>query len=287
MLTLFLNTTWRLLAVPVLMMALVYVLPTLLAVLISLFDYQHSLVSPGFCGWQNFQRLVSQPGFWHSLQTTVAFTAVTLPAMLFLPIPLAVLLKPALTGMGFYRLLAYVPVVAPLVAISIAWSGLYATDGVFNQWLTHLGLGKVPWLTHPDVALWAIVAMVIWKGLAYYGMLYLTRLLEEDPQLAEAGRLDGANAWQCFWHLTLPGLKPVMGVVGLICMLGCFKAFTEFYVMTRGGPLGSTTTWLYWIYHNGFERLDLGLASAGGLLLMGVLGILAWGQQRWLSPSED
>ena len=280
------SAVWRLLCVPAGMMGLVYVLPTALAIVISLLDFQHSLVAPDFCGWHNFERLFRQPGFWYSLLITIMFTAVTLPAMLVLPIPLAVLLRPALKGIIFYRLLAYVPVVAPLVAISIAWTGLYATDGLFNQGLTYLGFDKVPWLTHPNVALWAIVVMVVWKGLAYYGMLYLTRLLEEDPQLSEAGRLDGANAWQCFWYLTLPGLKPVMGVVGLIAVLGCFKAFTEFYIMTRGGPLGSTTTWLYWIYYHGFERLDLGLASAGGLMLMLVLGLLAWGQQRWLTSSE-
>jgi putative chitobiose transport system permease protein len=268
------------------MMVAIFILPTLYAVDLSLKSFQHSLTQPVYSGLTNYARLFTQPGFWQSLGVTLAFTAVVLPVMTLAPIPLAILLRPSLTGISLYRLLAYVPVIAPLVAVSIAWMGLYASDGTFNQWLNVLYLPAVPWLTHPSVALWAVVIMIIWKGLAYYGMMYLTRLLEEDPQLAEAGRLDGANPWQCFWHLTLPGLKPVISVVSLICLLGCFKAFTEFYVMTRGGPLGSTTTWLYWIYHNGFERLDLGLASAGGLVLMLILGVLAILQQRLLRTDE-
>jgi putative chitobiose transport system permease protein len=276
---------WGLMALPVLLLCALFVWPAVMAVVYSLHNYQNSLWQAPFYGLGNYARLWQSEGFWQSLWVTLLFTAVTLPAMVLLPIPLAVGLHR--TGHPLYRLLAYVPVVSPLVAVSIVWKGLYQGDGLFNQALRGLGLPVVGWLTHPSVALWAIVAMVVWKGLAYYGMMYLTHLQQMDPQWEEAALLDGANAWQRFWWLTMPAVKPAMGVVGLICLLGCFKAFTEFYVMTRGGPMGSTTTWLYWIYSNGFERLDLGLASAGGLVLMAVLGLLAWVQQRWLAPKPD
>jgi putative chitobiose transport system permease protein len=273
-------TAWLLLALPALLLVVLYVVPTLWALVISLQDYSQSLTQPVWAGWRNYQYLFNTAGFWHSLWITLLFTAVTLPAMIWLPLPLAMALHQPLRGQSIYRVLAYIPVVAPLVAVSIAWKGLYAFDGVLNQGLNRLGLPGLPWLSDPAIALWAIVVMVVWKGMAYYGMMYLTQLLQADPQLTEAALLDGASAWQRFVHVTLPHVRPVMRVVSLICLLGCFKAFTEFYVMTQGGPMGSTTTWLYWIYQHGFQQLDLGTACAGGLILMAVLGSFTLLQQR-------
>jgi putative chitobiose transport system permease protein len=273
-------SAWSLLCVPVVLLIVLFVVPTVWALWISAHDYSHNLLQPDWVSMGNYLRLFHTGSFWQSLGITLVFTALTLPAMIWLPIPLALLLQQPLKGIQVYRVIAYLPVISPLVAMAITWKGLYASDGVFNTVLSALHLPAVPWLTSPDVALLAIIMMVVWKGLAYYGMMVLTQLLQLDPQLNEAARLDGAGPWQVFWQVTYPGLQPVLGVVGLICLLGCFKSFTEQYVMTRGGPMDSTTTWLYWIYHHGFERLDLGLACAGGLLLMVVLGALALLQQR-------
>lgn len=277
---------WLYLALPLLGVFLFFYWPLGQAIESSLLDYSHDLYAPEFVGLANYQALFTNGTFWDSLLHTLIFWLGVLPALLILPIPMALLLNQPLTGVTVFRLLIYTPVLLSMVVVGLTWKWLLAYDGLFNSWLTALGLPKLPWLTHPVLALVAIGIVVVWKGLAYYMMLYLTQLQTLNKDLYEAAALDGAEGWKKHWYITLPHLRPTLLLALVLCSIGSFKLFTEVYVMTRGGPIQATETLVYFVYKKAFEELDLGLACAAGLVLALLLLGFAWLQLKCFDEQE-
>jgi putative chitobiose transport system permease protein len=206
--------------------------------------------------------------------------------MVALPFVLALLVNGKLKGMTLFRSLIYIPVITSIVVVGLTWRWMYADDGLINWFLSLLHLPKVGWLVNPDIALYSIMIVVVWKGLAYYMMMYLAHLQSLSQDLYEAADIDGASLWQKHWHVTLPHLRPTMVMVAIISTIGCLKIFGEVYVMTRGGPVGATKTLVYYIYERAFENLDLGLASAAGIVLMLILLVLSLVEMQ-LSHKEE
>ncbi len=264
-------TPYAYLAAPLVFLAVFFVVPLVMAFGISLYDYSHDLYTPQFVGLANYRALAGSAPFWKAFGNTFVFLLGVVPAMITLPIFLAVLVNGQLRGMAVFRSLIYIPVVISMVVVGIAWKWLYDSDGLINYFLARLGFQPVGWLVDPDVALLAVMIVVVWKGMAYYMMMYLAHLQSLSQDLYEAAVIDGASLWQKHWHVTLPHLKPTMLMVAIISTIGSLKVFTEIYVMTRGGPVGSTQTLVYYIYQRAFENLDLGLASAAGIVLMLIL----------------
>lgn len=267
-------TPYALLLLPVLALSLFFLWPAASALHISFYHYDQ-LYEPVFAGWANYTHLVTAPRFLNALGQTALLLLAVVPAMVALPIGLALLLNQRLAGIEVVRVIAYLPVILSLVVVALAWKWLLAEQGPVNYLLGWLGVAPVAWLTHPQWALWAIAVVVVWKGLAYYAMMYLAQLQSIQAELYESARLDGANLWQLHWWVTLPHLVPSMLLVGLIASIGTLKLFTEIYVMTRGGPLHGTETLVYLIYQWAFEQLDLGLACAAGMVLALVLMTLS------------
>lgn len=253
---------------PLVMMGLFFFWPLAQALWMSLFDYSHDLYTPTFIGAGNYLNLLSSSHFQHAFWNTIALVLAVVPAMVTLPLIMALIVNGQLRGVAVFRTLIYLPVVVSLVVAALAWKWLYAESGLINEGLKALGYEPVGWLINPDIALWAVAVMVVWKGAAYYMMMYLAHLQSVDTGLYESARVDGAPLWAQHWFITLPHLKPTIGMVGLIALIGTLKIFTEIYVLTRGGPLEATETLVYFIYRRAFENLDLGIACAGGLVLM-------------------
>lgn len=249
----------------------------------SVMDFNHHLYRPDYVGLQNYARMFLSPAFWKALINTFFFVLGVVPAMMTLPILMAILLNTRLRGVTVFRVLIYLPVVISIVVAGIAWKWLYARDGLINYGLSLLHLPKLDWLVNPDIALYAVMIVIVWKGLAYYMMMYLAHLQSISPELYEAAEIDGVNSFQKHWYITLPHLRPTIAMVALISMIGSLKIFTEIYVMTRGGPIHATETLVYYIYQRAFEHLDLGLACAAGLFLMLLLVVLALLQNRFLT----
>ncbi len=280
------QTPYLYLILPTVFMIGFFFLPLLMAFRISLLDYSHDLYTPAFVGLQNYQTLLHSAPFWHALQNTFVFLFGVVPAMVTLPIVLALLVNGKLKGITIFRSLIYIPVIISMVVVGIAWRWLYADDGLINWLLSLFNLPRVGWLVSPDIALYAVMIVVVWKGVAYYMMMYLAHLQSLSQDLYEAADIDGANALQKHWHVTLPHLRPTMMMVAIISTIGSLKIFTEIYVMTRGGPVGSTKTLVYYIYERAFENLDLGIASAAGIILMLILLAFSMLEMK-LSPKED
>lgn len=262
-------------------MALFFGWPLLETIRISLLDYGGDLQRPAFAGLANYQALARSGAFWQSAWVTLVFTLGVVPAMATLPIALAVLAHHPPRGMSWIRAALYIPVILSMVVVGLAWKRLYVSDGLINQGLRALGLPAVDWLSNPDVALLAVMMVVVWKGLGYYMMMYLAQLQSAPQELYDAAAIDGAGPLRRHWAVTLPHLRPTVALVVIVSAIGSLKAFTEMYVMTRGGPLGATRTLAYYIYERAFENLDLGVAAAAGLALMAALTLLTLAQLAW------
>jgi putative chitobiose transport system permease protein len=271
---------WLYLIAPLLLLTLFFFVPTLGAVVMSLWDTSAHLYQPLFVGLANYGALWHSARFWQSLVNTFLLVLGVVPAMATLPIGLALLVNGQLPGMATFRLLLYLPVVTSIVVVGIAWQWLLDSQGLVNYLLSLLGVAPVGWLVNPDIALWAVALVIVWKGLGYYMMMYLAQLQTLDAELYQAAEVDGATGWRRHWHITLPHLQPTIAMVAMLSTIGSLKVFSEIYVMTRGGPAGATRTLVYDLYERAFESLDLGMACAMGVVLMLILLAISLVQLR-------
>jgi multiple sugar transport system permease protein len=177
-------------------------------------------------------------------------------------------------------------VVTTLVAVAVIWIYLlHPRYGFINYTLGLLGIPAIDWLGDPSWAMPAIVLFSVWKNFGYNMVIFLAALQNIPEQLYEAARIDGANARQELWFVTLPSLSPTLLLVSVLSMAGYFQLFAEPYVMTQGGPLGSTTSVLYLMYEQGFKWWNLGKASAVAFvlffLMFGITRLQLFLARRW------
>ncbi len=261
--------------------------PILQAAYLSLTRYD-LLSAPTWIGLENYLRLVRDPLFWKALGNTLIYVALVVPPLVWLPLGLAILVNRPLPGIGIFRLLYYLPVVFSVVVAGLAWRWLYAENGLLNHLFSLLSgyTVRIPWLTDPHWALFSVSLVTIWKGLGYYMVIYLAGLQGIPAHLYEAAALDGANRWQQHRWITLPLMRPYQLLVLILSTIAAMKVFEEVYLLTHGGPVYSTLTLVYYLYERGISNLEMGYASAIGLVLLGVVLALSLGAVR-LYPEED
>ncbi|MCC5896619.1 MAG: sugar ABC transporter permease [Phormidium sp. BM_Day4_Bin.17] len=250
-------------------------LPAAQAFLLSFARYEYDLTQlPQWVGLANFQRLWQDAIFWQTLRQTLLYLVCVVPLLVSLPLLLAILVNRKLRGIAGFRAAYYTPVIVSMVVAGLAWKYLYGETGLFNQLLAGLGLTGVPWLTSPNLALFSVMAVTIWKGLGYYMVIYLAGLQGIPAELYEAAALDGSDGWRKHWDITVPLMRPYLLLVGTISALSAMKVFEEVYVMTQGGPRNRSKTIVYYLYEQAFDRLEIGYACAIGLVLfLVVLGV--------------
>jgi putative chitobiose transport system permease protein len=239
------------------------------------------LVMPRFVGMENFFRLWVDPYFWKALLNSVKYLLVV-PVIQILSIGIAVLVDKPFPGRQLFRTAFYIPVITSVVVVGITWNWVFRSDGLANYLLGLVGIERVGFLTDPDFALYSIMFVTLWQGLGYYMILYLAGIQSIPNELEEAARLDGAGAWDCFWHVTVPMLKPTVALCTIISCISALKVFGEIFVMTpQGGPNQSTLTMVYYIYQKGFEDFDMGYSAAIALVLAAVVGVISWLNVRY------
>lgn len=231
--------------------------------------HRWNLLSPmTWVGSTNFMNLVSDPLFWKSLWNTIRFLIIHIPLQVAIALVLAEILNQQLRARGFFRAVFFLPVVISGVVVTILWKQLYASEnGVFNEVLLALGLGRVEWLTSPLVAMPAIAIMATWKNVGLYVILLLAGLQSIPKQVYEAATIDGANRMQQFLKITIPMLNPVLLTVIILSTINGFSLFIEPYVMTGGGPLNSTLSMNLFIYKQAFSFYKMGYAATLGFVL--------------------
>lgn len=262
--------------IPIFLLYLVLrIIPILGTFYLSLFDW--NLIKPHrpFVGLKNFINIAGDKSFWLAFSNTMIFTVFVVVISVLLALILALALKKKTRIGGLYEFAYFLPVVIPMVPVSIIWKWMYdKTYGIINYLLTSLGLTAVGWLTDPNIALISIIIMSIWKVLGYYMVLFLVGLRNIPEQYYEAAVVDGANSWQVFRNITFPLLKRMTLYVSVIATIQALNVFTQVYVMTtgsQGAPLASVRVLVYEIYQNGFRYFKMGYASAQVIVLFAIV----------------
>ncbi len=246
------------------------------------------LIPPKFIGLANYERLLTRdPVFVKALTNTVYFVLGVVPFDVVCALTLALLLNRPIKGMTIYRAIYFVPVVTSLVAVAIIWQWLYHSEvGLFNYFLRAVGITGIEWLNSTEWAMPAVIIMSVWKGFGYYAVIFLAGLQGVPGHLHEAANIDGANAWQRFWKITLPLLSPTLFFVLVISIIQAFQVFAQIFIMTRGGPASATSTIVYYIYNSGFVWYRMGSAAAASWVLFAIIFaitlIQTWWQRRWV-----
>lgn len=249
--------------------------PVVFGTVLSLFTYD-VISPPKFVGLAHFRALWTDRYLWLALGNSLKFLLVV-PVLQILSIGLAVAVNAPLRGIRWFRAAYYVPVITSMVVAGLVWRWLYEQDGLLNYLLTRAGVlaRPVAWLGQPDLALYAVMFVTLWKGLGYYMVIYLAGLQGIPPECEEAAVTDGATRWQVFRHVTLPLLRPSILLASTISAISALKVFEEVYVMTGGGPMFSTYTMFYYIFDKGFQQLELGYAAAIAVVLAAATLILS------------
>ncbi|WP_320152679.1 sugar ABC transporter permease [uncultured Tolumonas sp.] len=237
-----------------------------------------------------FVILAKDPLFIKSFVNTIQFAILVIPLQCGAALLLALLVNMGLKGTNFFRTAYFAPVVTSMVVVSIVWTFLYHKDvGLINEFLSKISFGmidKINWLGDPKWAMPAIVIMSAWQGAGYQMLIFLAGLQNISEDLYEAASLDGANSWQKFVNVTLPGLRNTTIFVIISTTIAAFGLFTQVSVMTAGGPADSTTTVMYHAVRKGFREQDIGYGSTISVVYFLVILAIAMGQKYYFDKRE-
>jgi multiple sugar transport system permease protein len=260
-------------------------LPVVYAFGLSFFRWRILRGEPTFIGLANYEFLLTSEDFWQAMWNTVYFALGSIPTGMALALFIAILLNRPLRGLALYRTAYFLPTITSLVAVSVVWLWIYHPDvGLMNYLLNLFGLPSVRWLNEPRSAMPALILLGIWRGLGYNVVIYLAGLQNIPQHLYEAAKIDGANRWQLFRHITWPLLTPTTFFILIIAVINSFQAFTQIHVMTQGGPLGSTTVIVYYLYQQAFQQFNMGYGSAIAVVLFLIILGLTLIQVKVLGP---
>lgn len=257
------------------------------------FYTQPMLGHPGWVGLDNFRELIFEDATFHRAVFNSVRYLIVVPVIAFLSLALAILVEPALPGMGTFRALFYIPVVTTMIVVAFTWKFIFNEDsGLLNGMLQGAGLINEPvhWLTSAGIVLYSVMAVTTWKGLGYYMVIFLAGLRAIPHDIYEAARIDGAKPWQIIWNIKLPALRPTIQLVMIISSISAIQVFEEIYVMTKGKPDHASSTIVHMLYESSFDlesgRLDFGYASAMGVILFALLVVFT-SLSLWLSRRSE
>jgi multiple sugar transport system permease protein len=254
---------------------IVFLLGPMLASLYFSFTKYELATAPVFIGLDNYKKLISDPLFYQSLKVTAVYSVFTVPLGLVLSFLVALLLNQDVKLLGLFRTLYYIPALVPAVASAMLWVWLLNPEfGLINTLLDLLlGIDGPPWLGHTKWALPSLILMSLW-GVGAPMLIYLAGLQGIPTELYEAAKIDGANSWQSFWHITIPQMSPVIFYNLISGIIGSFQVFSAGYLMTNGGPGHSTLFYVLYLYNNAFKWFKMGYASALAWVLFVVIMML-------------
>jgi ABC-type sugar transport system permease subunit len=263
------------------------VIPLLLAFFFSLTDYT-LLAPPHWVGFDNYTTIVQDPVFWQAIGNTLSFAASQVGIGIVVVILVAALFNGALFGGPVMRTIIYLPQAASYVVVALIWNLLLdPAVGPINSMLMGINWGPIYFLSDPAWAMPSIVVMSMWRNLGYFMIIVLAALKSVPSELLEAAKIDGANAVQRFWSISLPTIKGVVAFVAITWFLGALQMFTQSYVMTGGGPVNATRTIVYLMYDEAFTNLSIGKACAMAVMLFLLVVVLSLVLRLVFRPKEQ
>lgn len=266
---------------------LMWLIPMLISIYYSMTDF-NLLNTPSFIGFQNYVRVFTQDKtFWQALKVTFSYVLVLVPLRLAFALWVAMILNQKRRFLGLYRTLYYVPsIVGGSIAVSIVWKQIFGNEGVAMTLLGLFGIEqKISFLGNPKTALGVIILMGVWQ----FGssmLIFLSALKQIPVSLYESARVDGASKSKIFWKITLPMLTPTIFFNLIMQIVNGFRVFTESYVITNGGPMDSTLSYVLYLYQRAFKYFDMGYSCALAWILVLIIAaftaILFKTQDSWV-----
>ncbi|MHB1630059.1 MAG: carbohydrate ABC transporter permease, partial [Bacilli bacterium] len=229
---------------------------------------------PVFIGMGNYQQLLQDPLFWQSLKVTTIYAVVSVPLQLAFALFLAVLLNQRVRGLALFRTILYLPSVVSGVAVSVVFMWVFNPSfGIVNAILHFFGITGPGWIQSPTWALPTMILMSLWS-VGSSMIIFLAGLQNIPPELHEAASIDGAGIWRRFLSVTIPLLTPTILFNLILSIINQFQLFTQAYVMTNGGPLHATLFYVFYLWQNAFQYLNMGYAAAMAWILFFIVLIL-------------
>jgi multiple sugar transport system permease protein len=222
---------------------------------------------------ENYESIADDQLLHDAISFTLKYTAIITVLLSGIALGLALLVQDQRPGVGLMRTAYFLPGAVGFAAASLLFYGFYAENGPLDDILRTVGIIDEPasWLGSPDKALFSTIAMVIWRFAGFNMLILLTGLQAIPTDVYEAARIDGASRWQLLRHITLPLLRPTIALMLVLSITGSLLAFDQFFILTRGGPDGSTVSIVMVIYREAFTKFDLGYAAAISVVLLVVL----------------
>lgn len=268
-------------------------LPILVALIISFTDIDLAGLADwstiNFIGFQNYTEVLSDEIFIKSILNTLFYVVFGVPLVIVCSLGIALLINYGKARIfKAFRAVFYMPSITNVVAVAVVWSYLYNPQfGLFNYMLELLHIPPVPWLQHPVMAKVSLIALALWRAIGINMIIFLAALQGIPKTYYEAAQLDGASDWKQLTKITLPLLRYAIFFVSITTMIGWLQFFEEPFIMTKGGPLDSTTSVALFIYRNGFQLSNFGYAAAGSFILFIAIIIVTMIQFRLQKKDVD
>jgi len=273
---------WLFLAPYLVLFAAFVLAPIVLGLWISLHSWDFTLPGKPFVGLDNYRDLFRSGSttfepFWNSMRATGIFTLFSVPLLIVIPLAVALVMNANFRGRNVFRTVYFAPYVLGVAVVGVMWRFLLDRNiGAVNSYLDAIGLpGDTAWLSSVPPAWIALVGVTIWWTLGFNAVIYIAGLQEIPRELYDAARVDGAGAWSAFWHVTLPGLRPVTMFVTLITIIASANMFGQSFIMTNGAPGRQTQTAIFWIAETGLQNFQMGEAAAASWILTLALMLLS------------
>ena len=277
---------WLFIAPALLGFTIFYLVPCVRAIYVSLTDW--NLLRPSkFVGSANYSRLWSDPNFWNSMQVTLFYVLYNIPFQTVIGLLLAALLQRLRHSVAVRSVILAPYLIANVIAAILWFWMLDPLLGFCNAVLHSLGFGTIAFFSDQRLALPTIAAVNIWRHMGFVALLFYTGIQGIPSTIYEAARIEGAGPWRSFWNITLPLLRPTLVFVLVTSVIGSFQVFDSIAVTTRGGPVNSTRTIVWYIYESSFENFHMGYASAMSCVLFVCLAAVTLVQMRILRSNQS
>lgn len=253
-----------------------FFIPMCISLYYSFTDY-NLLSAPSFVGFDNYVRMFTDdPDFWQSLKVTFSYVLILVPCRLAFALMVALLLNSKRRGGGIYRTLYYIPsIIGGSIAVSIVWKQMFGNDGVLMSLMELIGIEqKFSLIGNPKTALFSLILLGVWQ----FGssmLIFLAALKQVPVSVYESASLDGASGIRKFFKITLPMISPTIFFNLILQIINGFRAFTESYIITDGGPMDSTLFYVLNLYRRAFNYFDMGYSSAMAWVLVAIIAIFA------------
>lgn len=262
--------------VPAVVLYLTFVLaPVILTVVLS-FSYYDPQLGSHWVGLANYHRFFTDPRSVHIFWNTLAFTLFAVTGNVSVGLLLALALNRVMPRwlLYFFRLAFFLPVIIAAAFVSIVWGYFYADSGIFNYYLTHLGLPAVRWLTSAHNAMGSIVVMDVWKNTGFFMVIFIAALQGVPRSIIEAAIMDGTSPWRRFWRIRLPWISPIVFFCIVYASIGALQVYESIYILTKGGPGDATRSMSINIVEEAFGSFQIGYGASVAVVMTVVILII-------------